>query len=82
MNGTALAKHIAYVARWKVGGKRTHKLTMPCCGESLEVPAPDKPGGKQWDSLMTCPHCGELFIKIVTYAGAEARAINWEEAAP
>lgn len=70
-----LQAHTAYVARWKASGKRTQILVTPCCNKDLEVPSQDRDDGQQWDSLMTCPHCGALFMKVVTYAHAEGRTL-------
>ena len=58
--------HRAHMARYK--GHR-HTLSTPCCGNALVVKAPTDPGD-QWDSLMTCPHCGELFMKVATSTSA------------
>jgi hypothetical protein len=73
MKDHGLQAHIAYVERWKASGKRTQILVTPCCSADLEVPSQDRNDGQQWDSLMTCPHCGALFMKIVTFAHAEGR---------
>ena len=73
MKNHGLKAHTAYVERWKASGKRTLVLKTPCCSADLEVPSQDREGDRQWDSLMTCPHCGELFMKIVTFAHAEGR---------
>lgn len=55
-----LTQHAAYMAKWK--GNR-QMLTTPCCLHDLEVQAPDEMG-IAWDSMMRCPHCGELFMAV------------------
>lgn len=56
-------KHDAYIAKWKADGKPVLSYHTPCCQELLQTPAP--PLGQQWDSLCTCPKCGELYMKVV-----------------
>jgi len=68
-----LKAHTDYVERWKASGKRTLIMKTPCCDADLEVPSQDRDDGQQWDSLMTCPHCGALFMKIVTFRQAIGR---------
>ena len=64
------AKHNAYMFQWKASGRRTLAYTAPCCGATIETTAPPK--GETWDSLATCPHCGELHFKVVTFDRATA----------
>ena len=54
------ADHAAFMAGWK-GNRQT--LITPCCSRDLEVEAPTALG-ESWDSLMTCPHCGEMFFMV------------------
>lgn len=57
-------KHTEYIARAKSNGARTMTYTTPCCKQSTEDRVPDD--DSQWDSLCTCVHCGELYMKIAT----------------
>jgi hypothetical protein len=66
-----LKAHLDYLNGWKEGGKRTRTLVTPCCHKDLEVPAPPEDDGQRWDSVMVCPHCGEMFVKVVTFGYAE-----------
>ncbi|MCR6661853.1 MAG: hypothetical protein NVV60_01565 [Luteimonas sp.] len=68
----ARAAHRAWMKRWN-GNRRSFKT--PCCGKRLTVPAPsDK--RQQWDSLMTCPHCEVLLMKVVTTESAKGLLLS------
>lgn len=56
-------KYDAYITKWKADGKPVLSYRTPCCGEPLDTPAPSD--DQQWDSLCTCPACGELYMKVV-----------------
>lgn len=66
-------KYAAYMRDWK---GRTRTFYTPCCGEEIVTPAPTSKH-ETWDSLTTCLHCGQLFMKVVTYD--EARGLELSE---
>jgi hypothetical protein len=66
-----MSEYFDYIAKWKSSGGRTLFLTTPCCEKKIEVGAP-MDTESVWDSVMECPHCGELMFKIVTYSEATA----------
>lgn len=77
-----LARHKQYIAAWGAAGGRVRRLELPCCKGELDIPAPHK-GERQWDSLMTCPHCGATVMKVVTYEKATATLLrNGEDGSP
>lgn len=59
---TLLERHTEYIARCKTNGAPTRIYSVPCCGKALEDRVP--PAGEQWDALVTCPYCGEMFMKV------------------
>lgn len=59
-----LKEHQAYMKSWRSSGKPVLKYKTPCCHRNLQTPAP--PAGETWDSMVTCPYCGSLHLKIVT----------------
>lgn len=61
---TLKQKHEAYIAKIKAGRGKTLTFKAPCCGAEIEDRAALK--GETWDTLTTCPHCGELFMKVAT----------------
>jgi hypothetical protein len=65
---TLRRQHDAYIAG--VIAKGGHVLTFdtPCCDEPMTTTAPRT--SETWDSLTTCPHCGEMFMKIVSRTDA------------
>lgn len=65
MTANLLALHNDYIARAKSNGARILKFNAPCCNGLLETTAP-KGAKEQWDSLTRCPHCDQLFMKVVT----------------
>jgi len=67
-----LEKYKTYIGDWKAAGKPVRRMKMACCKHFIEVPVPFDPSEK-WDSLMGCPHCGELVMKIVTSTSAVSR---------
>lgn len=75
MDKTLLQRHLDYMARYK--GHR-QPLVTPCCQFDLVVSAPTD-AGDQWDSLVECPNCGEMFMKVVT--STEARGLLLQGAA-
>ncbi len=68
---TLLQQYQSYLGLWTANGGHTLTLVTPCCGRSLDTPAP--PAGETWDSLVTCPYCTDSFMKIVTHTKAEGR---------
>lgn len=67
-------EYMKYMRRWKKCGKPIHVLETPCCVEKLEVPAPSS--AQQWDSLVECPFCGQMFMKIVTQDRAVGKTLE------
>lgn len=65
---TLLERHTEYVDRAKLHGAPAGVLVTPCCIQRLECLVP-REVGQQWDSLMTCPHCGGMFMFIATNEG-------------
>lgn len=70
MNARQLAalrrKHDAHIDHVRARGGRVLMLEqLPCCGTSMDVHVPASKH-ETWDSLTTCPNCGELFFKVVT----------------
>lgn len=61
---TLKQKHEAFITKIKADGGKTLEFKAPCCGAEIEDRA--APKGETWDTLTTCPHCGELFIKVTT----------------
>lgn len=66
---SALMQYAAFMSGW-TGNVRN--LETPCCGNSLSVRAPGD-STEQWDSLVDCPYCGQMFMKVVTSTAAEGR---------
>ena len=65
MNLTTLKqKHDDYNAKLKARGVKMLAYTVPCCNGQMEGRAAG--AGEKWDSLATCPHCGELYMQITT----------------
>lgn len=58
-----LEQHIAFIAKARAHGYKVASYTTPCCKATLETRMPSS--GK-WDALTTCPHCGDMFMKITT----------------
>lgn len=71
-----LDDHLNYMARYT--GHRL-PLVTPCCEFRLDVPAP-RDEADRWDSLMRCPNCGRLFMKVATSIEARGRLPEHEEA--
>ena len=76
-------RHDAYMAAWKLHGRPSLSYVTPCCGQALETTAPSDPRDV-WDSLCTCPCCGELYFKWVWPERVEAvvlpkEAIDFQE---
>lgn len=61
---TLKQKHEEYISSVKASGAKTLTYPAPCCGGQIEDRAANT--GETWDSLRTCPHCGELFMKVST----------------
>lgn len=67
-NPDLLEMHTAYIARCKADGDPTLTYNTPCCGQQLEDRVPSKADWK-WDSLVSCPFCGALFMKVARHDG-------------
>lgn len=61
---TLKQQYTAYIARLKKRGDKLASYRCPHCREQIEAPAP--PRGQKWDSMVECPHCGNLHFKIVS----------------
>jgi hypothetical protein len=57
-------RHEEYMIAWRQSGKPTRNYETPCCGKEIETTAPSN--DETWDSLTTCPWCGDLHMKVVT----------------
>lgn len=64
------AEHETYIARIKDAGEPIIEYEPPCGCAAIETPAPPK--GQVWDSLSTCPTCGDMHFKVVHHNRAEA----------
>lgn len=62
-----LAKYEAYFARLKKNGDKLSAYRCPYCTKEIETLVP--PRGDQYDSLVECPHCGEIHFKVVDDRG-------------
>lgn len=63
-------RHNEYIAKCAARGDKLLTYTVPCCGgEMQDIAAPE---GQTWDTLATCPHCGECYIKITHHTFIEA----------
>lgn len=59
-------QHDDYNARLQAKGITLRPYRAPCCGAVLWSRVANT--GERWDTLATCPECGELYIKISTDA--------------
>lgn len=59
-------KYENYLQSWKNKGGKSASCDCPHCGKSVEHPLPGLVGDK-WDTLTTCPHCGEISWKVATH---------------
>lgn len=73
MTTTLKQKHDEFIAKVKAAGKKTLIYTAPCCGKSIEDPA--APKGDWWDTLATCPHCNEIYMKVSTSTSITATLV-------
>lgn len=62
-----LAKYKAYIARLKKSGAKLSAYFCPHCAKEIEALVP--PRGDRYDSMVECPHCGEMHFKIVDDRG-------------
>lgn len=62
MNPTLLHKHKDYIRRARADDANIILYVTPCCGKDLETTAPKD--SQVWDSLTSCPYCGQLFMKV------------------
>jgi hypothetical protein len=67
---TLTQQHEAYIEKCRARGDHLLSYTAPCCGGVIETRAP-APGERQWDTLATCVHCGEMHMKVVTHTEAK-----------
>lgn len=59
-----LIEHKAFIKRWKASGKPVDMVTCPHCKRGHEVTAIPAT-----DTLSVCPHCDELYFKVVSRDG-------------
>lgn len=69
-----------WLAKAKADGLRLSRYQCPSCGVDIETPTPACKR-ESYDSMMLCPHCGELHFKIAHANGTlEVReARSWTE---
>lgn len=67
-NPELLEAHTQFVATCKEQGLPIKSYSTPCCVQQLEdrVPPESQP---QWDSLVSCPFCRALFLKVARHDG-------------
>lgn len=63
-------RYNTWITAYELGGGNVRVLTTPCCQKELTVPVP-KAHHEQWDSLMVCPFCRRLFMKVAHHDRAE-----------
>lgn len=63
-------RHEEWLAKCAARGDRLLTYTAPCCGRPLRDRA--APEGQTWDTMATCPHCGEHYLKITHHTFIEA----------
>jgi hypothetical protein len=68
------SRHAEYMKKYTATGGHALPLITPCCHKRIMVPAP-KQLGMAWDSLMACPHCETLFMKVATSCEAVGRLV-------
>lgn len=61
--------HSAYIAKCQDRGDNIVTFSPACCGAPMQTLAP-KSAHEIWDTLSTCPSCGEMFYKVVIRDGA------------
>lgn len=59
-----LPEHKAFMRRWKASGNPVDSVTCPHCKRDHEVTAIPAT-----DTMCACPHCDELFFKVVSRDG-------------
>lgn len=57
-------EYIAFMAEWREEGGDVASLTCPHCKREHNVPAIPNT-----DSMAICPHCEELFLKVIDGRG-------------
>lgn len=72
-------QYLEYMDRVKQSGARVLTFNCPHCGAVIETTAPERKGEK-WGTGSVCPHCEEMFFKVVTRTRAEGRIPGKEEA--
>jgi len=64
---------LAYLARWKKGGKKIATYLCPLCDKVVMTTQPSKnlcaEGRSYWDSAKTCYECGGVFWIAVYVSG-------------
>lgn len=69
---TLRENHEQLLARYREAGQRLTSYACPTCEQQIETLVPDSP--QIFDTMMTCPFCGDLHFKIV-YASGRVRAM-------
>lgn len=62
-----LKAHGKYMAKVRASGGTVVAYQTPCCKKELESQVPKDDA--TWDTLSTCPYCGELYMKITSRNG-------------
>jgi hypothetical protein len=60
-----LQRHLDYMARVRAHGAHILTYRPVCCGVETETTAPTD-DDVVWDTPTICPHCGALYLKVVT----------------
>lgn len=69
---TRLDDYVAYMDQVRAEGRPIVAYEPPCGCPAIETEAPDD--ADVWDTLSTCPHCGDLHYKVVYFDHAEGYA--------
>lgn len=64
-NKNNLLAHEAYMENYKARGGNWAVMQCPHCDAPLDTPIPSN-SHEKWDSLIVCPHCDGLYMKIAT----------------
>lgn len=57
-----MGDYLTYIRRVETRGGKLIIFICPDCGQDIKtLPAP---AGEIWDTISTCPHCEQSFVKI------------------
>ncbi|ENE5752052.1 hypothetical protein ACFLMW_003756 [Salmonella enterica] len=60
-----LKTYHAHIATLVANGSPLVSFSCPDCQEVIQAMA--APKGETWDTFATCPHCDELYYRIITH---------------